>query len=87
MHRYAIIFSLLVVAPAFSQNNSGEIRLHVNDSSGRGIQVMVHLVSEASRYKADLETDKQGTLNVGPLAYGIYRLDIANPDSPLLRRP
>lgn len=37
---------------------------------------MVHLLSEANQYSADLETDRQGNLDVARLPYGIYRLEV-----------
>jgi hypothetical protein len=77
MRRCAILLLLTTALPAFSQSNSGEVRLHVADPAGRGIQVTVHVVSEANQYSADLETDRQGNLDVARLPYGVYRLDIA----------
>ena len=73
----ALLLALSTGLPAFSQSNSGELRLHVGDPAGRGIQVTVHVVSEANQYNASLETDKQGNLDVTRLPYGVYRLDIA----------
>ena len=66
----------LSALPAFCQGNSGELRLHVADPAGRGIQVMVHVLSQANQYSADLATDRQGNLDVARLPYGVYRLEI-----------
>ena len=66
----------LSALPIFCQSNSGELRVHVADSAGRGIKVMVHILSEANQYNADLATDGQGNLEVARLPYGIYRLEI-----------
>lgn len=73
----ALLLAMSAALPALSQSNSGELRLHVADPAGRGIQVTVHVVSEANQYNASLETDKQGNLDVTRLPYGVYRLDIA----------
>jgi hypothetical protein len=76
--RWAIIF-LLSASSALAQSNSGELELHVADPGGRGIQVTVQVLSEANQYSADLETDKQGNLDVPRLPYGTYRLRIVTP--------
>ena len=70
---------LLGILPGFSQSNSGELRLHVFDPSGRPVRATVHLLSQANQYSANLETDKQGNLDVARLPYGFYRLDVAQP--------
>lgn len=67
---------LFAALPALCQNNSGELKLHVADPSGRGIQAAIHLLSQANQYSAQLETDKQGNIDVATLPYGIYRLQI-----------
>lgn len=67
----------LTALPVRSQSNSGEVRLHVVDPSGRGIQVTVRIASEANQYSADLRTDRQGNVDVARLPYGLYRLEIA----------
>lgn len=67
---------LFASLPVLCQSNSGELRVHVADPSGRGVQATVHLFSQANQYSANLETDKQGNLDVARLPYGIYRLEI-----------
>lgn len=62
---------------ACSQSNSGEMRLHVTDPSGHGLQASVHLLSQANQYNAELVTDNQGNLKIKSLPYGIYRLEVA----------
>jgi hypothetical protein len=70
---------LLILAgafPVFCQSNSGELRLHVGDPSGNGIQATIHLISQANQYSATIETDKAGNLDIARLPYGIYRLGL-----------
>ena len=74
--RRCTILLFLVTLPAFSQSNSGQLRVHVADPSGRGIQATIHIVSRANQYSTDLETDKQGNLNLARLPYGSYLLGI-----------
>ncbi len=74
MKRYVLLFAGTL--SAFGQSNSGELRLHVGDPSGHGVQATIHLLSQANQYAADLETDTQGNLDIARLPYGIYRLSI-----------
>jgi hypothetical protein len=74
----ALLF-LLLTSPLLCQSNSGELRLHVGDPSGRGVEARVHLLSQANQYSATLETDKQGNVNISRLPYGIYRLEVEQP--------
>jgi hypothetical protein len=75
LNRYAI-FLFFSSLPALCQSNSGELLLHIADPSGRGIQATIHLLSQANQYSADLETSKQGNLDIARLPYGIYRLEV-----------
>ena len=75
--RRGLALLLLAAAPALAQSDSGGLRLHVTDPAGRGVQVTVHLVSEANQYNASLETDRQGDLDVARLPYGVYQLEVA----------
>ena len=75
MKRYLILL-FAGTLPALSQSNSGELRLHVADPSGRAVQATIHLLSQANQYFADLQTDSGGNLDVARLPYGDYRLSI-----------
>ncbi|MGC2298836.1 MAG: TonB-dependent receptor, partial [Acidobacteriaceae bacterium] len=77
IRRWGTILLLLAVYPGFSQSNSGEVRFSVADPSGRGVQVTIHIVSVANQYSVNLETDRQGKLDVARLPYGVYQLVIA----------
>jgi hypothetical protein len=71
-----IILLWLSALPALCQSNNGELRLHVADPAGRGIQAIVHLLCQANQYSTSLETDRQGNLDVARLPYGVYRLEV-----------
>lgn len=43
------------------------------------MRATVHLLSQANQYSANLETDKQGNLDIARLPYGVYRLDVDQP--------
>jgi TonB-dependent Receptor Plug Domain len=70
---------ILTALPLCAQSNSGELRLKVIDTSGRAITTSVQILSEANQYRHTLRTNDQGQLDLQPLAYGLYRLDIAQP--------
>lgn len=71
----ALVLLLSTVA-ALCQSNSGELRVHVVDPSGRAMQVTIHLLSQANEYSANLQTDREGNLDVARLPYGLYRLNL-----------
>lgn len=76
--RFLIIF--LFCLRSVAQSNMGELRLKVIDPSGLGIQSRVELVSEASQYRNVFNTDETGNLVARRLPYGLYRLEIREPD-------
>lgn len=61
---------------AFGQANTGELRLHVTDPAGLGVQTKVLIVSEANGYRQTLSTDASGNLDVQHLPFGIYQIQI-----------
>lgn len=74
---FLIGFSLFVVG----QSNTGELRLRVMDPSGRPIRTPVLIISEANQYRRILSTDEQGSLAMQRLPYGVYQIQISQPDS------
>ena len=69
LKRYAL-FLFLVSAPGFCQSNTGELRLTVNDPSGRAVRTEVQLVSDANQYRSTFTTDAQGSVDARRLPYG-----------------
>ena len=78
MKRYAL-FLFLVSAPGFCQSNTGELRLTVNDPSGRAVRTEVQLVSDANQYRSTFTTNAQGSVDARRLPYGIYQVQIQAP--------
>ncbi len=70
---------LFAALPLHGQSNSGELHLRVTDVLGHGIKITVNILSEANQYHATLETDSEGNIDVQPLPYGIYRLEVDKP--------
>ena len=70
----------LCATPLYSQTNTGELRLKVTDPSGLPVKATVHLVSEANEYRHSLETNDQGGLDLQRLPFGIYQLEIDQPE-------
>ena len=69
----------LYASSLLGQSNSGELRLRINDPAGHGVAATVHILSEANQYQTTLKSGAQGVLDVQPLPYGIYRLQIDQP--------
>ena len=62
---------------AYCQSNSGELRIHVADPTGRGLKSAVEIVSQSNDYRQTLTTDDRGDLDARRLPYGIYQIQIA----------
>jgi hypothetical protein len=73
------VLLLATALSAFSQSNTGELRVAVADPSGRGVQTSVQLVSEANQYRRTSATDNRGYLDARRLPYGIYEIRIQAP--------
>jgi hypothetical protein len=82
-----IAFFLLIAGSAFGQSNNGELRLSVTDPSGLGVKSTVQIVSEANQYRHSFVTDDHGSLTVQRLPYGIYQLEIQQPDFAPVSQP
>lgn len=76
--RFLII--LLFCFRSLAQSNTGELRLRVLDPSGLAVRCRVELLSEANQYRNIFSTDDAGNLVARHLPYGIYRLEIHDPD-------
>ncbi|MDE3171239.1 MAG: TonB-dependent receptor, partial [Acidobacteriota bacterium] len=69
---------LSAASAALGQANTGELRIHVADPAGLGVQTKVLIVSQANGYRETLSTNNSGNLDVQRLAFGIYRIEIAH---------
>jgi len=78
---------LLFCLSSLAQSNTGELRLRVTDPSGLGIQSRVELVSEANQYRNVFNTNETGFLIARRLPYGLYRLEIREPDFAPVSQP
>jgi hypothetical protein len=70
------LISLLIAGALAAQNNTGELRLKVTDSSGLPLQSSVDLVSQVNQYRRSFDTDPEGALTAKRLPFGIYRLEV-----------
>ncbi len=77
--RAAASLCFLCALPLLAQSNRGELRLTVTDVAGRGVKTAVRIQSQANQYRATLQTDSRGDLDLQRLPYGVYRLDIDEP--------
>jgi hypothetical protein len=78
VRRYiALLF--FIAFPAFSQSNTGELRLTVTDPSGHAVRTRVQVVSQANQYRETFTTDAEGRLDARRLPYGMYQVEIQAP--------
>jgi hypothetical protein len=74
----SLLLFLSAACAALGQSNFGELRIHVTDPAGLGVQTKVLIVSEANEYRTTLSTGKNGDLDVQRLPFGIYQIRIAH---------
>ncbi len=86
MNRFACLM-FLATPSLLGQSNTGELRLHVTDSSGQAVQTTVHLVSQANQYRMTLRTDARGDLDAQRLPYGLYQLQVLQPGFAAVSEP
>jgi len=65
--------------PTLCQSNNGELHLSVTDPSGLGVRTSVSILCEANQYRATLVTNRQGSLDLRRLPFGIYQIRIESP--------
>jgi len=71
---------LLLALPVIAQTNTGELRLKVTDPLGLGVKSAVKLSSEANEFHDTFTTDDSGVLIAKRLPFGLYRVEIEQPD-------
>jgi hypothetical protein len=67
---------ILAASNVLGQANTGELRIHVTDPAGLGVQTKISISSEGNEYRATLSTDKDGKVDVQRLPFGIYQIAI-----------
>jgi len=75
----AVAVLLFAALTLDGQNQVGEIRLEVKDPSGAAMQATGKLESLGAGVARDFRTDQQGTIVLGGLPFGRYRLLISKP--------
>jgi len=74
------LLAMLLCACSLAQSNTGELRLRVIDPVGLAVRSQVELLSEANHYRNVFSTDESGNLIARHLPFGVYRLEIREPD-------
>jgi len=75
----SVLIQLGLDGRAFGQSNRGELRLRVTDPQGLGVRATVRISSDANNYRNELMTAEDGGLVVQRLPFGIYRVEVAQP--------
>jgi outer membrane cobalamin receptor len=73
MTRVLFFFSAALL---FAQNETGELRLTIQDPSGLALPSSVDLVSESNQYRRSFSTDAEGKLVARRLPFGLYRVRV-----------
>jgi len=71
-----LAMALAVMAAQFAQAGTGELRLRVTDQSGSPLQSVVEITSSSNDYRATVDTDEGGTVDVKRLPFGAYGLAV-----------
>jgi outer membrane cobalamin receptor len=71
-----LIVFLLFATLAFSQANTGELRLSVTDSSDLPVQAEVEVSSKADAYAHTADTDGEGRFTAKRLPFGFYAVTV-----------
>ena len=74
----AILFCFVPVF-LYAQNDAGELRLQVRDSTGLPLQCSAEIVSKAADFHISTTTDKAGRLTIRALPFGVYSVRIRHP--------
>ncbi len=74
----AVVLSLLIFAPRGGAQGSGATIIgHVRDSSGAVVSgASVSVVSEATGFRRETQTDQEGTFSLGNLSPGTYKVTV-----------
>ncbi len=75
--RSLVVFLLFVTTTLWAEAPQGEIRLRVKDPSGAPMQASGKLESIAAGVAREFQTDTQGTIVLGALPFGRYRLQVS----------
>src|SRR6201996_2144893 len=63
-------------APLLAQVNTGELRLTITDPRGQGVESALVLSNKANQYSRRLVTNKDGSITIKTLPYGVYSLKV-----------
>ncbi len=70
--------TLLAVAAAWSQQQTGEVRVKVTDATGLALPSSLTLVSNSSQTRRETTTNSAGEFSFQHLPFGVYRLTAAH---------
>ena len=75
--RFCALLPIALTSPLLhGQASTGELRLHVTDSTGAGLPATVAITSEANQFRRDLQTDGAGLLDLPALHFGLYSVHV-----------
>src|SRR5471030_360810 len=72
-----LALTLLSASIISAQRNMGELHLRVNDAAGAPIETNGTLDCRSAQYHQTFRTTADGTANLKPLPYCVYKLQLA----------
>jgi TonB-dependent Receptor Plug Domain len=76
---FIFLLLLLMVVPAWSQVNYGEVRLKITDPSGAPAKAAIELSSAGNNYDKFFASDNSGFVSIKQVPYGVYQVLVEQP--------
>ncbi len=79
MKKALLIPLFLCALPMLGQSTTGELRLTVNDATGKSVKATVDLLSHGTQYSQTFVTNQEGGVDAKRLPFGFYQVQIHAP--------
>ena len=70
----ALTITMAIATRLVAQSSDGEVRVHLEDSTGRALSGLIVLHSESQHFSKQLVTDANGNADAARLGHGIYQV-------------
>jgi hypothetical protein len=76
----SLVAFLSIALRLLAQSNTGEVRLKITGPDGQPIKASIELSSDAIQFHRSFSADDSGVLIIRNLPFGLYRLQVHEPD-------